>query len=158
MRPAPPLVVDGEPSRLWRLGCALVTAAAGAAIAAWVSAHAEARPPWPAVAALLAAMAGAALARRIAGSAQRLHIGWDGAAWQVGGIVGEMQLMLDLGSPLLLLRHKPTRGRARWIALSAAHGTGDLHALRIALYSRPPKATPTTPATSAVRAPDRATD
>jgi hypothetical protein len=155
MRPPPPLVVDGQPSTLWRVGCALLTAAAGAAFAAWLAAHAELAAPLQALAASLAALAAAAVGVRLAGRAGPVRVAWDGAAWYVDGAGGDLQLMLDLGPPLLLLRHRRSGAGARWVAVSAARGTGDLHALRVGLYSRPPKGTPVT---SAVRAPDRATD
>jgi len=161
MRLPPPLVVDGQPSSAWRAGCSLLTAIAGAAFAAWLAAHSEVSAPLPALAALLAALAGAALGVRLAGPAEPVRIAWDGAAWQVDGAGGDLRLMLDLGPPLLLLQHRPHGAGARWIALSSTLGICDLHALRVALYSRPPAGSPAplaSPVTSAVRAPDRATD
>ena len=148
----------------------LIAAAAAATFSAWIAAHVTVQAsnpaPWATALSdalvLLSAAAGAVAGRSLAGPMQPVPIRFDGAAWAAHGVAGDLQIMLDLGPSLLLLRLRPAGGgRARWLALCGARGGGasDLHALRIALYSRPPAATtPASTATSAVRAPDRATD
>ncbi len=162
MRPPPPLLIEGRASRAWRVLCMLSAGAAAATFSAWTAAHAQWQPMPMVLAALLAGLAGAAAGTRLArlaGPQRDVRIGWDGAAWKVDGLGGDLQLMLDLGPVLLLLRLKPASGFARWFALSSARGAGELHALRTALYSRPlNRPAAASPATPRVRAPDRATD
>ncbi|MBI5721890.1 MAG: hypothetical protein HZC37_29810 [Burkholderiales bacterium] len=160
MRPAPSLALQCASSRAWRLACAVVGAAAGASVAAWAGEHLEWAPPALASIVGCGTLAGAVLGLRIAGSARSFDIRWDGQGWQVDGVRGRLQVMLDFDRRLLLLRHRPDGpARARWIAVSFARGgLQGLHGLRVlrtALYSRPPEATPEQPH---VRAPDRATD
>ena len=157
-------MLDGEPSRAWRVSCVLTTSVAGATFAAWIAAliaaHEPSQAAWSMAAALPATVIGAVLGWRLAGPARPVRISWDGAVWQADGMGGDLQVMLDLGPALLLLRLRPASGGgARWIAISCGRGAGDLHALRTALYSRPlAPSSFASPAISAVRAPDRATD
>jgi hypothetical protein len=156
MRPAPPLALQCAPSRSWRLACALIGAAAAAAVAAWAAEHQEWALPVVLALAGIAATAGALVGVWIAGPPRRVEVGWDGRAWHVDGRVGDLHVMLDSDRWLLLLRHRPRDGnRARWVALSFAGEGEDLRTLRTALYSPPPDPTPDLPQ---VRAPDRATD
>ena len=156
MRPAPPLALQCACSRTRRLACAVVGAAAGASVSAWVAGHLEWALPALAAGVGSGALAGAVLGHRIAGSARSFEIRWDGQGWHVDGASGRLQVILDFDRWLLLLRHRrDDRARERWIAVSFARGADGLRALRTALYSRPPEATPEQPH---VRVPDRATD
>lgn len=157
MRPPPPLTLQCAPSRAWQVACVCVGAAAGLAMAGWVAAHLEWALPAQTGLALALALAGALLGQRAAGPWQAVALCWDGREWHVDGVPGGLQVMLDFGRPLLLLRHRPRAGGGRrWLALSFAQGAGGQRALRTALYSRPPEATPDQQ--PHVRAPDRATD
>jgi hypothetical protein len=160
MRPAPALAVHCAPSRAWRIACAALGAAAAAALSAWACGHLESSAGVTGLAAAAASALGAAFGLRVAGPRVATELRWDGARWHVGGVAGEVQLMLDFGRWLLLMRQRvvPASGRrrVRWIAASFARGApqaGELRALRTALYS--PRPEPTLPH---VRAPDRAPD
>jgi hypothetical protein len=134
-----------------------IGAAAGAAVSAWAAEWLEWALPARLAFVAVAAACGVALGFCIAGAPRVVEIGWDGRDWHVDGSAGELQVMLDFDRWLLLLRHRPRDRRAgvRWVAISFAPRADDLRALRTALYSSPPEATPDLPH---VRAPDRATD
>lgn len=160
--PPPPLALQCAPSRAWRNAGASLCAAALAALALWAAGHLGLTAFAAGVGAAAAAAGGAILGLHLAGPMRTALIRWDGQGWEVDGVCGDLQVMLDLGRGLLLLRLLPIdpggrggRGAARWVAASFARGSGDHRALRTALYSRPPEAGPTTPR---VRPPDRVTD
>lgn len=156
MRPAPPLALQCASSRAWRLGCAIAGAAAGASLSAWAAEHLEWALPALTMVVGCSTLAGVMLGLRIAGSARPVEIRWDGQGWQVDGVGGRLQVMLDFDRWMLLMRHRPdAHAQVRWIAVSFAPEADGLRALRTALYSRPPEATPEQPH---VRVPDRATD
>jgi len=148
MRPAPAVSVTCCGGIGWRAAQALLPAMATAAISAFALLHLE-LAAWPA--GPLATSVGL-LAWRLA----RLHpqlLLWDGQTWFVDGTPGHLAVMIDIG-PVLLLRLRPSpRGAARWIAVTRAEAASAWHALRAAVYSRPPK--PTAPR---VRPPERTAD
>ena len=147
MRAAPAVTVRCTGGWPWRLVQAVLPALAVASSAAWGLFHFEA-PLAPAIAASFAA--GAFAWWRAAPCACQLR--WDAQVWSVDESRGRLQLMLDLG-PALLLRFQPEKKRrARWVAVTATDAAGAWHALRAAVYSRPPEATPRVPR------PDRAAD
>ena len=149
MRPAPAVAVSCSGGSGWRALQAVLPALAAAALTAFTLLHLE-RPAWPAW--LLAAAATGLLAWRLSRPRQQL-LRWDGQLWSVDGTPGRLAVMIDIG-PALLLRLRPeTRGPARWIAVTQSEAASAWHALRAAVYSRPPK--PTAPR---VRPPERTAD
>lgn len=136
MRPAPAVTVRCAGARPWRALQAGLSALAAAAFSAWAFLHAGAAPVWAlAAAGLCAAGLSAALWR--AGSAPAGRLCWDGREWSVDGQPGRVQLMLDLGS-LMVLRQARGRFRARWLAVATGEAGVHGHALRSALYARAP--------------------
>jgi hypothetical protein len=153
----------------------LVAAAAGATMAAWLARQLELPPLGVAAAALAAGVVAGALERHFSGPRSGSEIAWDGQRWQVDGVPGRLELKLDLGRWLMLLRLRPERGGARatvrWLAIeapglgfdrpgrAAGADSADLpgraaapaawRALRTAIYSPPTATTPTAPADSA---------
>ncbi len=115
-------------------------ALAAAACVAWALLLAGAASSW--------ALAGSLVAGGVAGfSAFRfwrstaLLLQWDGQRWTLGDEPGRLQLMMDAGFLLVLCLHAE-RGGKRWLAVSAAEAGPAWHALRAAVYSRPPRAAP----------------
>jgi len=148
MRPAPAVSVTCCGGTGWRAAQALLPALATAAASAFVLLHLE-LAAWPA--GLLAAAIGLLAWRLVRPRAHLLR--WDGQTWSVDGTPGHLAVMIDIG-PVLLLRLRPSpRGAARWIAVTRAEAASAWHALRAAVYSRPPK--PTAPR---VRPPERTAD
>jgi len=136
----------GGPERVLITGA---HALAGALLAAWAGARAEA-PPWSIwstalAAALLAAGLGAVLARRALppGTAR---LGWDGQGWRLHTApaagrpaaadpipLAQVVATLDLG-PWLLLRLRPADGGpVRWQVAGARAAGPAWHGLRVAL-------------------------
>jgi hypothetical protein len=149
MRPAPAVAVSCNGGKAWRALQALLPAIAAAALTAFTLLHLE-LAAWPAW--LLVAAAVGLLAWRLARLHQQL-LRWDGQVWSVDGTPGALAVMIDIG-PALLLRLRPEpRGAVRWIAVTQAEAASAWHALRAAVYSRPPK--PTAPR---VRPPERTAD
>jgi hypothetical protein len=156
MRPAPPLALSVEHSRAWRGLCALLAACAAAALAAWAVAHLDGPGAAQAWAAAGSGLVGGALGRLLAGPARPANLQWDGLVWRVDGTPGLLEVMLDGGRWLMLLRLRPAAGgRVRWLALAFAPGAGGQRALRTALYSPPPTSIAEPPP---VRPPERAPD
>jgi hypothetical protein len=104
-------------------------------------------PGWAA----LWAMAAAGLSWRWAAPAP-VDLVWDGQRWTADAIPGQLDVMIDAGSALLL-RLRPDAGRRhRWIAVTAAEAGPAMHGLRVAAYHRPSEVPrPKTPAGMADR-------
>jgi hypothetical protein len=64
---------------------------------------------------------------------------WDGQRWTADGQPGQLDVMLDAGSALLLRLRPGTGRRHRWIAVTAAEAGPAMHGLRVAVYHRPPE-------------------
>ncbi|MCW5632628.1 MAG: hypothetical protein KIT17_04760 [Rubrivivax sp.] len=157
MRPAPLLALRCPPSRSWQVLCMALGSIAGAAFAGWAAGHLELAPSATGVALVAGVAAGLLYGRTAAGPARATDLAWDGEAWRVDGEAGTLQVMLDLDR-WLLLRWRAGGGAGRphrrWVVVCrSGQAAGDVHALRAALYSRPPEPTPEPPH---VRAPDRA--
>lgn len=126
MRHAPPVGVTGSGQGAWRAVLALGPALAAAAVAAWW--------PLPAPAAVLAAAAGAVAGWFVA-PPQPFSLHWDGEHWQADGLPGRTDVMLDLGS-WMLLRHRAEGRRARWLPVARRDAAASWPALRAALFAR----------------------
>jgi hypothetical protein len=138
---APAVSVLCRQGGAWRWFRALLAALAGAAFVAWGLAHLQ-LALWPALA--FALLAGG-LAWWLA-QPSPMRLAWDGQHWSADGRVGRLDLMMDLG-PWMLLRLRPADapGRCLWLPLGVGDVEADtgasLHALRAALYCRPPEST-----------------
>jgi hypothetical protein len=148
MRPAPAVSVTCCGGAGWRALQALLPALAAASISAFALLHLE-RAVWPA--GPLAAAVGLLAWRLALPRAQLLR--WDGQTWSVDGTAGHLAVMIDIGPALLLCLRPSPRGAARWIAVTRAEAASAWHALRAAVYSRPPK-----PIAPRVRPPERTAD
>ncbi|MDP2007041.1 MAG: hypothetical protein Q8K45_15295 [Rubrivivax sp.] len=146
MRAAPAVAVRCTGGWPWRLLNLLLPALAAGVVAAWALLHFE-RDVAPATGvAALVLLSGWRWLR------PRPHLlQWDGQRWAADGLPGRLQLMIDLGF-LMLLRLHPERGAGLWLAVTAAESGTAWHALRAAVYSRPPE----TPAGAS--RPERAAD
>jgi hypothetical protein len=134
VRNAPPVHVRSH-GLGWRLAQSLLMALSVAALLAWLLMHAE-RAAWPAAP---AALLGGVVAWRWLQSGP-IDLAWDGTVWQVDGVAGQADLMLDVAG-FLLVRWRPVpAGPACWIALSLRDTGPADHALRVALYARAPVA------------------
>jgi hypothetical protein len=141
MRAAPAVAVQGRGGPLWAALSVGLPACAAAALAAWLAAHADAGGTGTVAAAAVAA--GAVLLRqgRRWRASPCASLQWDGQRWTVDGTPGTLQLTLDLGLVLVLRLHAEGGG-TRWLAVGAGEAGAAWHALRCAVYSRPPRATP----------------
>jgi hypothetical protein len=93
-------------------------------------------PVWPALA--CGFIAGALIGWRA--PAPAVTLSWDGSQWLADGRAGELTVMLDLGSWLLLrLQLAAPRRRALWLPVTAAEAGSRFHALRSAVYAHPPR-------------------
>jgi hypothetical protein len=137
MRGAPPVALTCDGGLVWRAVQAFLPAAAAGALAPWLAGHGGLGVSGQAVAALVFAMAAAAWAWR-ASAPRPVALAWDGEQWRLGpaGAPGRVDVMIDLGG-WLLLRHVGggARGRASWLAVSAAAAGPALHGLRVALQA-----------------------
>ncbi|MDE2367992.1 MAG: hypothetical protein KGN16_03395 [Burkholderiales bacterium] len=139
MRAAPSVSLCCRGGQGWRVAQALLPAVAAAAFAAWVGSWIEIDPVATLAATSLAALAAGGLAWR-AGAPRAVALAWDGECWSADGQTGELDVMIDLGSWLLLR----LRGAAqpRWIAVAAADAGAAMHALRCAVHARIPTPRP----------------
>jgi hypothetical protein len=132
MRAAPPVSVRCSGGWPWRaLQTALPTLAA-AACGAWALQAVQLPLAWAGV----LAVAEALLSWRLAVPTP-VELAWDGQRWTADGQPGQLDVMLDVGSALLL-RLRPETGRRHcWIAATAAEVGPAMHGLRVAAYHRP---------------------
>ena len=137
MHAAPAVSVWCGGAGAWRACRAALPALAATALGAWALEHLQ----WAVWPALGLAPAVAALAWGWA-RPQPLHLAWDGQQWHADGRAGQLDLMMDLG-PWMLLRLLPHDAprRSLWIALDASDAGVNHHALRAAVYCRPPEPT-----------------
>ncbi len=135
MRAAPPVSLRCSGGWWWRGLQTALPALAAAACGVWALQWARQPLGWAAVPAL----AVAALAWRLA-APRGVELVWDGQRWTADGLPGQLDVMLDAGSVLLLrLRPDADRGcRPRWIAVSAREAGPAMHGLRVAVYQRSP--------------------
>ena len=68
-----------------------------------------------------------------------LDLGWDGQRWSANGQLGQLDVMLDVGSALLLRLRPVAGGRPRWMAVTASEAGAAMHGLRVAAYHRLPE-------------------
>jgi hypothetical protein len=133
MRVAPPVQALSCSTGLWRSFQQALLALSTAVATGWAGAQLGAEG---------AMLAGAALAMGLAAAwwaghrpvAPPRRLAWDGAAWQVEGLAGQVRLMIDLGD-WMLLRFSPGR---RWLPLSRRDAGTDWQALRVALHAASP--------------------
>ncbi len=141
MHAAPAVSVCCGQSAVWRWLHAALPALAATALAAWGLGHLQ----WAAWPALLLAPGVAALAWWWPGLRPRprpQRLAWDGQQWTADGCAVRLDLMMDLGHGMLLrLRPIDDPGRSLWIPIGVADAGVDLHALRAAVYCRPPEST-----------------
>jgi D-arabinose 1-dehydrogenase-like Zn-dependent alcohol dehydrogenase len=137
MRPAPPVAVHCSGGTAWRALNVSLPALAVAAFAAWGVLQAGGVGLWAAAAALLSAAAVVAV-MALSPVKPAAALQWDGQRWVADGEAATLQVMIDAGAGLLLRLHRGD-GRVRWIAVAASEAGPAWHALRAAVYSRPPR-------------------
>jgi hypothetical protein len=134
MRAAPPVSVRCSGGRGWRgLQTALPTLAA-AACGVWALQALQLPPAWAALLALAVALLSWHLA-----APTPVELVWNGQRWTADGQSGQLEVMLDAGSALLLRLRPETGRRHRWIAVTAAEAGPAMQGLRVAVYHRPPE-------------------
>jgi hypothetical protein len=133
MRAAPPVSVRCSGGWPWRaLQTALPTLAA-AACGVWALQVVQLPLAWAGV--LVTAVA--LLSWRLAAPTP-VDLVWDGQCWTADGQPGQLDVMLDTGSALLLRLRPETGRRHRWIAVTATEAGPAMHGLRVAAHHRPP--------------------
>jgi hypothetical protein len=138
---APPVGIVASNAGAWRWIHIGLPALAAGVVVAWLLGLGEVDAIGAGAAAAVAAFAAGLLARRLA-QPQPLELRWDGRVWLAGGEPVGVELMIDLGS-WLLLRLSGGR-RRRWLAVPQHEAGSAWHGLRAALYAPPgAPATPT---------------
>ena len=134
MHAAPAVSVRCSGGMAWRALRAGLAALAAASLAAWGLGHAGLPAAWAMVLLIAVALAVWPLVRTAP-----LSLAWDGQRWTVDGVPGALDVMIDVGSGLLLrLRPDERRLPSRWIAVTAGEAGAAMHALRAAAYARAP--------------------
>jgi hypothetical protein len=153
MRTPPPVSVEWGDEPFWRWAQALVRGAALLVVVAWIAAHRELPPSWPALAAGVG-LAGALGWAWRPGAARPIRLTFDGTVWScVLGHAGDaprrcsVRVALDLGGWLLLCIDTAappgSPGRIAWFggrpcrcwrAISPRLAGTGWQALRVALY------------------------
>ncbi len=134
MRAAPPVSLRCSGGGLWRGVQTGLPTLAAAACGVWALQWLQQPPGWAAM--LVLAVAG--LSWRLAAPTP-VELVWDGQRWTVDGLPGQLDVMLDVGSALLLRLRLVAGGRPRWVAVTAAEAGVAMHGLRLAAYHRPPE-------------------
>lgn len=133
MRGAPPVqMACGRDARAAG-GAAALSATAAASLAGWLAWHGTWPVPLAAfvviVCGLLAAVVGW---RRVMAEGER-RLAWDGRAWALDGMPGEVAVMIDTGG-WLLLRFQ-SAAACRWLSLRPARCGAPAHLARAALQA-----------------------
>jgi hypothetical protein len=122
---APPVGIVASNAGAWRWAHIVLPALAAGVFTAW------------AVGLLLLPAAAAAIAVGLLAGRRRpqaLELRWDGRAWLADGEPVEVEVMIDLGS-WLLLRLRAGGRRTRWLAVPRREAGSAWHSLRTALYA-----------------------
>ena len=133
MRGAPPVqMACGREARA-AVAVGLLSATAAAAFFGWLGWHAQ----WPsglivATMAAAALLAGAAGGWRVKRAGER-RLAWDGRTWALDGIAGEVGVMVDVGS-WLLVRHRSVDAVV-WLPLRLRSCGASVHLARAALQA-----------------------
>jgi hypothetical protein len=137
MRAAPPVSVRGSGGWWWRGVQAVLPALAAAALGVWALQRLQLPLGWAAPFAL----AIAALSWQLA-AASPIDLVWDGQRWTADAVPGRVDVMLDLGSALLLRLRPDAPRRHLWMAITAGEAGPAWHGLRVAAYHRPAESPP----------------
>jgi membrane protein YdbS with pleckstrin-like domain len=137
MRASPACQVSLQRFVAWRIAVCLLALAGAAAMVGWLIGRES-----PLSGGLMMLTAAAALAiLALAVSLWRVpaqSLRWDGRAWQLDAVRGELIVAIDLG-PWMLLRFTPGAGsRARWLPVQRRGLEAQWHALRCAVYAPRP--------------------
>ncbi|MBU6260951.1 MAG: hypothetical protein KGL18_15725 [Burkholderiales bacterium] len=141
MRAAPPVRLCCRGGRAWQAVQSLLPALAAGACVAWIGGWLDLDPAAAALLAALAALLALGLAWR-ANAPRAVALAWDGERWSVDAEVGELEVMIDLGSWLLLRLRLRAAVPARWVAVAAGDAGAAMHALRCAVHARAPTPRP----------------
>jgi len=134
MRASPAVQISLQRFGAWRAAMLVLAAAGLATMAAWLLGRAL--PVSSALTMLVAAAMVLTFALAVSlwrVRPQRLH--WNGQAWHVDEVPGELLVAIDLG-PWMLLRFLPDgQRRVRWLPVQRRGLESQWHALRCAVHS-----------------------
>ena len=140
MRASPACQVSLRHFGVWRSAVLGLSLLGVVSVAAWLLRREEALS-MPLVAAT--ALAGLLMAILVASLLRTPAVGlrWDGQAWHLDAVPGDLAVVIDLG-PWMLLRFTPAVPAARmtWLPVQRRGLEAQWHALRCAVYSPRPVA------------------
>ena len=152
MRQAPAVTVGCSGGPFWQGLLCLLPALAATAVVYWAGSRADLMTGGVLPLALLAGALAALVAWRTL--PPRKRFGWDGAQWTCDGQPVRPQVLIDTGV-WLLIRLRPLgatevaasaaaheSSKPAWLAVSVGDAGSAWHALRAALYCRPPEPQP----------------
>ena len=135
MRAAPPVQMACGRDGRWRYAVGVLVAATAVGLGHWASGWLGRSPEVLVVATLLAAMAGVGVAWGLGGMADPGWLVWDGRAWALQGQPGQVAVMIDLGSWMLLRFRTQGSTGWRWLPLSVRTCGAPAHLCRAALLA-----------------------
>ena len=134
MRASPACQVSLQRFGAWR---AAIVILAGAGLATLVGWAATRESPFS-IAVLAPAMVATLVSGWVSASLWRISaqsLRWDGQAWHLDAVPGNVELAIDLG-PWMLLRFSPsTGGPVQWLPLQRLGLEAQWHSLRCGVYS-----------------------
>lgn len=142
MRGAPPVLMACGRDAWVAASVALPAGAAAASIAAWLAWHGGLASGWVMGAAAVAALVGCGLGWGGVLRRGRRQLAWDGRHWTLDGQPGEVTLLADAGSAMLLRFH--AAGAATWLPLRPGRCDAPAHLVRAALHAHAGHARPDT--------------
>jgi hypothetical protein len=139
MRASPACQVSLRHFGVWRSAVLGLSLLGSISVAAWLL-HREDALSMPLAAAT--ASAGALMAILVASLLRTpaVDLRWDGQAWHLDAVPGDLAVVIDLG-PWMLLRFTPAvPARVTWLPVQRRGLEAQWHALRCAVYSPRPAA------------------
>ena len=139
MRASPACQVSLQRFGAWRVAVCALALAGAAAMTGWLLG----RESPLSIGLMMLAIAVALTMLALAVSLWRVpaqSLRWDGQAWQLDAVPGELRVAIDLG-PWMLLRFTPEAGgRVCWLPAQRRGLEAQWHALRCAVYAPRPSA------------------
>lgn len=135
MRAAPPVQMACGRGGRWRHAVGVLAATAALALGLWVTGWLGRSPGVVGLVVVLAVVAGVAVSWQLGGLDDPGWLIWDGRAWTLQGQPGQVAVMIDLGSWLLLRFRVQGDAGWRWLPLHVRDCGAPAHLCRAALLA-----------------------
>jgi hypothetical protein len=135
MRAAPPVQMACGRGGRWRHAVGVLAATAALGLGFWAIGWLGRSPEALQVVLLLAVVSGVAVTWQLGSLADPGLLVWDGRSWSLQGQPGQVAVMIDLGTWLLLRFQGQGEPGSRWLPLDVRDCGAPAHLCRAALHA-----------------------